>query len=313
MAKHDAPLVSIVIPVYNGGNYLRQAIDSALAQTYDNIEIIVVNDGSTDDGVTEEIALSYGDRIRYFHKENGGVSTALNYGIQQMQGDYFSWLSHDDAYTPDKIAAQMAVADSETVVLCGRRLVDAKGNPLADPRRRMRFSAACRLSWQGAFSALMKQGCFNGCALLIPKQGLLSCGGFDTEMRYCQDLYMWMKLFLAGYGLEYVPHESVLSRVHGAQQTGRADNLFRQDCQRICNELLDEIGNKSTAQNNLLYDFAHFNAVYRNQEVVEHCVRLGRENGLLRVGQRWRLHGLCMYGRIRPAVRRLYYRIMRKG
>ena len=91
------PLVSIVIPVYNGSNFMREAIDSALAQTYPNIEILVVNDGSTDN--TREIALSYGDKIRYFEKENGGVATALNLAIHEMKGEYFSWLSHDDWYT----------------------------------------------------------------------------------------------------------------------------------------------------------------------------------------------------------------------
>ena len=65
------PLVSIIIPVYNGSNFLRQAIESALNQTYSNIEIIVVNDGSNDLGKTEEIALSYGSRIKYYKKENG--------------------------------------------------------------------------------------------------------------------------------------------------------------------------------------------------------------------------------------------------
>ena len=79
------PLVSIVIPVYNGANYMREAIDSALAQTYKNIEVIVVNDGSTDN--TDEIAKSYGDKIRYFKKENGGVATALNLGIREMRGE----------------------------------------------------------------------------------------------------------------------------------------------------------------------------------------------------------------------------------
>ena len=86
---------------------MREAIDSALAQTYRNIEIIVVNDGSNDNGETERIALSYGDKIRYFHKENGGVSSALNLGIQNMQGEYFSWLSHDDKYSPKKIENQV--------------------------------------------------------------------------------------------------------------------------------------------------------------------------------------------------------------
>ena len=99
--------VTIIIPVYNGSNYVREAIDSALAQTYKNIEILVVNDGSTDEGATRDICLSYGDKITYYEKENGGVSTALNLGIEKMTGDYFSWLSHDDLYYPDKIEKQM--------------------------------------------------------------------------------------------------------------------------------------------------------------------------------------------------------------
>src|SRR5262245_26319850 len=107
MSEHAAdwnPRVSIIIPVFNGSNYLREAIDSALVQTYQNTEIIVVNDGSNDNGKTREIALSYGQQIRYFEKENGGVSSALNMGICKMTGDYFSWLSHDDVYNPEKVA-----------------------------------------------------------------------------------------------------------------------------------------------------------------------------------------------------------------
>ena len=103
------PLVSIIIPVYNGSDYLRTCIDSALAQTHPAIEVIVVNDGSTDDGKTAAIATSYGKRIRYVEKENGGVSSALNRGIEEMSGDYFSWLSHDDVYAPTKIERQLAV------------------------------------------------------------------------------------------------------------------------------------------------------------------------------------------------------------
>ena len=102
------PLVSIIIPVYNGSNYMREALDSALAQTYSNIEILVVNDGSNDGGKTRDIALSYGDRIRYLEQEkNGGVSTVLNMGIRAMRGEYFSWLSHDDVYYPEKIQAEI--------------------------------------------------------------------------------------------------------------------------------------------------------------------------------------------------------------
>lgn len=107
IGQSKEPLVSIVIPVYNGGNYLATAIDSALSQTYPHCEVIVVNDGSEDGGQTAMIARHYGGRIRYFEKANGGVASALNAGIQKMRGDYFAWLSHDDTFAPEKIAWQM--------------------------------------------------------------------------------------------------------------------------------------------------------------------------------------------------------------
>ena len=103
------PLVSVVIPVYNGANYLSQAIDSVLAQTWPNIEILVIDDGSDDDGRTEAAATAYGNKVRYTKKRNGGVATALNRGIELMRSDYFCWLSHDDVFEPNKIDRLMKV------------------------------------------------------------------------------------------------------------------------------------------------------------------------------------------------------------
>ena len=101
------PLVSIIIPAYNASNYLKEAIESALNQTYKNVEIIVVNDGSNDGGQTRAVAEEYKEKIAYYEKENGGSSSALNYGIKKMNGEWFSWLSHDDVYYPDKIQKQI--------------------------------------------------------------------------------------------------------------------------------------------------------------------------------------------------------------
>jgi glycosyltransferase involved in cell wall biosynthesis len=112
------PLVSIITPVFNGEKYLREAVDSALSQTYQNTEIIIVNDGSTDS--TEEIILAYGNKVKYFKKKNGGVSTALNLAIRKSKGEYISWLSHDDVYLPKKIEDQIAeisqLVDKNTIL-----------------------------------------------------------------------------------------------------------------------------------------------------------------------------------------------------
>ena len=99
------PKISVIIPVYNGQNYLREAIDSVFTQTYKNYEMIVVDDGSTDK--TWEMIQSYGSHLYGIQKENGGVASALNCGIRHASGEYIAWLSHDDLFLPNKLERQV--------------------------------------------------------------------------------------------------------------------------------------------------------------------------------------------------------------
>lgn len=308
----NSPLVSIVIPVYNGSNYLREAIESALSQTYHNVEIIVVNDGSNDNGETEKIATSYGDRIRYFYKNNGGVSSALNLGIQMMKGEYFSWLSHDDAYRPDKINNQIKYADCDTVVMCGRNLIDKNSVLLGDAREKFRFQKECLIDGDDAVIALLKQGCFNGCSLLIPKTAFEQIGYFDESLHYCQDLLMWLRIFLEGYKLKFIPQKDVLSRVHEAQLTNTKSDLFHKDCMYLSELVIGSICDKSTCDKNLLYYFCKYNAVYNNSDVVNKSVAVGKENNILTAYDIFKIRSFQVYGSIRPMIRKIYYKVFKK-
>jgi glycosyltransferase involved in cell wall biosynthesis len=109
MIDRDGPLVSIIIPVYNKAAYVRETLESALGQTYPNIEIVLVNDGSTDGSlaILEEFKSRYSDKIILIDQENGGVSKATNIGIQASRGDYIQFLDADDLLSPDKIALQI--------------------------------------------------------------------------------------------------------------------------------------------------------------------------------------------------------------
>jgi glycosyltransferase involved in cell wall biosynthesis len=180
--------VSIVIPVYNGANYLREAIDSALAQTYSDLEVLVINDGSRDDGATERIALSYGDRIRYIAKPNGGVSTALNLGIREMRGDWFCWLSHDDRYLPAKTSAQVAFARQHPearVIGCNFELIDEEGRVYDTVREKLEVVRTGRE---------LLDGWTYGCALMIHRDVFARTGPFDEANRTTQDLDMWLRM-----------------------------------------------------------------------------------------------------------------------
>ncbi|MCL1829650.1 MAG: glycosyltransferase [Oscillospiraceae bacterium] len=210
------PFISIVIPVYNGADHMREAIDSAFDQTYGNLEVLVVNDGSDDGGQTENIALSYGGRIRYFSKPNGGVASALNLGIREMRGEYFSWLSHDDKYFPNKISAQVellsGMQDKTAVVFSGWAVADAKGRETHRVLPSEKYTAK-QLSTP--LFALM-HGMINGCSLLIHKSHFDRVGVFDESLPTTQDYDLWFRIMKSAQ-IGCRPEALSMTRVHRGQ------------------------------------------------------------------------------------------------
>ena len=225
----QGPKVSIVIPAYNASNYLSEAIDSALAQTYPNVEVVVVNDGSPDDGATRAVALSYGDRIRYVEKENGGSSSALNVGIQNMSGEWFSWLSHDDLYAPDKLLVQMQYLESlalsadeiqNHVFFAGSNLIDADGKVIREPNEKQLLAIERELSLMKTNAELVAEPTkylFHGCSCLIHKSVFERIGAFDEQLRLLNDVDMWYRIYTNGFTVHFIPKRLVSGRVHAKQ------------------------------------------------------------------------------------------------
>jgi glycosyltransferase involved in cell wall biosynthesis len=193
------------------------AIDSALGQDYDNVEVIVVNDGSTDN--TDLIARGYGDKIRYFSKENGGVSTALNLAIQNAKGEYISWLSHDDYYLPNKVSRQIEelrkLESREKILICG-------GCIYLDLISNMKINSIfldCRDGVLNKIDTLkfMYADQAHICSFLIPSEAFHNVDFFDTKLCATQDFYLWFKFIHAGYLFFYIPEFLMVSRIHNQQ------------------------------------------------------------------------------------------------
>jgi glycosyltransferase involved in cell wall biosynthesis len=211
----DLPKVTVVMPVYNGGHYFDMALQSALAQSYSNIEIVVVDDGSTDGGQTEAIARQHGSKIVYVRQENKGVAGALNTAIALMTGDYFTWLSHDDIYLPHKTQRQVEYAaqigKSSAILFSDYDLIDAEGE----------FVTSVRLPRQRVVDSPMlplMQGWINGCTLFIPTWIMRRYGPFDERLRYTQDYDLWNKI-LADYEFFHQPEILIRYRIHPGQGT----------------------------------------------------------------------------------------------
>ncbi len=228
------PKVTVVIPVYNGADYVKFAIESALKQTYPNLEILVINDGSPDN--SEEVIRPYTDRVRYFKKENGGVSSVLNMAIREMSGEWLSWLSHDDMYLPDKVLRQIevlneqlkkepAVSPDKYILSCGDRRVDENGTVI--PRERTPHH-----TYTDGYDLAAKELCnytIGGCTVLAPKSAYEKMGGFDEKNRTISDADMWFRLMLAGYRFLFTEEALVEARYHKGMVSIQRSALVEQE------------------------------------------------------------------------------------
>ncbi len=226
---NSTPKVSIVIPVFNGSDYLSQAIDSALAQTYQNTEIIIVNDGSEDNEATEQICLSFGDKIRYYTKMNGGVASALNLAIGKMTGEYFSWLSHDDLYYPEKLEVQInALADQDRLKTV---LYSDYATFGADPDKIREIRMPATPPEQFRYSITVNNF-LHGCTLLVPKTAFEECGFFDESLRTTQDYDLWFRM-AEKYRFVHIPEVLVKARSHAEQGTVKLKSEVITECNAL--------------------------------------------------------------------------------
>lgn len=253
MKKEFNPKITIAIPVYNGSNFMRVAIDSAIAQDYKNKEILVINDGSTDNGETEKIALSYGDKIRYIKKKNGGVATALNLAIKEMKGEYLSWLSHDDIYKTFKLEKQVEALnkldDKTTIIFSNVELIDEKGDIFCTTNysNLLKHEELC----QGIYPVI--KGTVNGCSMLISKKCFDKVGLFNENLKTSNDYEMWLRLFKE-FKCYLIEEPLIQYRIHKNQDTNKSPYTLKE-----ANVLWVDIINNLTIEEIESWGFEPFN------------------------------------------------------
>jgi glycosyltransferase involved in cell wall biosynthesis len=183
--------VSIVIPTYNSARYVTAAIESVLAQTFKDFEILVIDDGSTDE--TREVLKKYAAPVRYLYKTNGGVSSARNYGIEQARGKYIAFLDADDLWMPEKLEKQLAVMEADKEIgLCyaATEKVDENLAPISVIEARA-FDDYCE-------ALLLNLNIVAGsCSSAIVRRDVArQTEGFDAEFSTCADWEYWLRLSL---------------------------------------------------------------------------------------------------------------------
>jgi len=213
------PSVSVIIPTYNRGWTLRAAVDSVLAQTYRDFEVIVVDDGSTDD--TAEILQSYGSDIRVLRQANAGVSAARNAGIRAAKGAFIAFLDSDDCWLPDKLGVQTGFFTSHPeAVICQTEEIWIRNGKRVNPKK-VHTKPSGRI-----FKASLALCLVSPSAVMLRKALFDEIGGFDVTLPACEDYDLWLRVS-ARYPVHLVEPPLIIKNGGHADQLSRMPGLDR--------------------------------------------------------------------------------------
>lgn len=207
-AISTAPRVSVVIPTYNCERYLAQAVESVLSQNDCDYELLVIDDGSTDN--TRSVLEPYSDRLGYIYQENQGVAAARNHGIKLAKGEFIAFLDSDDYFLSDKLAAQVARFDAEPnlgIVHSGWVRVDTDGQNLREikPWEYIpKLSLETWLKWKAVLPS----------AMMFRRHWLELVGGFDPRFPPAEDTEIVWRLALKGCQAGWLRRVTVAYRQH---------------------------------------------------------------------------------------------------
>jgi len=213
------PTVSVLIPVYNGADYVANAIYSVLHQRAVDVEAIVIDDGSTDG--TPQVLAAFGDRIRVLRQANAGHVKARNQGARIARGEWVAFLDADDEWLPDKLAKQLALTNDRTHLVYTERL------NFGDLERvQERQSAGVRLYEGDVFEQLLLGNFLTVSSAIMRKSVYDRLGGFAEELLVCEDWDMWLRYSAEG-GLVGLCREPLTRyRWHGGSMTNNLQRML---------------------------------------------------------------------------------------
>ncbi len=211
MVKDKNPLVSIIVPTYNGEDYLDECLQSIIDQTYQNLEVIIIDDNSHNKFYVTNIASKFSKlNIKIVTlKSNQGVANAMNIGIKNSNGKFINWLSHDDYFHPMKIQKQLEFIDFEDDSICYCNFITFNNNS-----NNQRVIKPIHINKQYIDFWLIFNDRLHGCSLLIPTKFFNT--GFDRSLKHTQDYAKWHE-FVLKHKFIYLNESLLYSRTHSNQ------------------------------------------------------------------------------------------------
>jgi glycosyltransferase involved in cell wall biosynthesis len=215
--QSNKPLVSVIIPTYNRGWIVSEAIDSVLSQDFSDYELIVVDDGSTDR--TPEILAAYEDRLTVIRRANGGVSAARNRGIAAAAGHLIAFLDSDDLWLPQKLTVQVNFfSDNPDAVICQTEERWVRNGVRVNPKKRhLKFSGMI-------FERSLALCLVSPSAVMIRKELFDAVGVFDENLPACEDYDLWLRISCR-YPVDLIETPLIIKRGGHADQLSRAPGL----------------------------------------------------------------------------------------
>jgi len=216
-----SPLVSVIIPAYEVAEFIAEALDSVMAQTFTDYEIIVINDGSPDTEALERALKPYMSRIVYLKQENRGVSAARNSGIAAARGSLIAFLDGDDTWLPNYLEVQVAriQADPTIDVLYPNVLIFGGSSEAGEE-----FMTICPSNGEVTFERLLLQECNVSNCSIARRETIIRAGLFDESLRSVEDFDLWLRVIKEGGRIAY--HRDVLARYRRRTGSLTADPIW---------------------------------------------------------------------------------------
>ncbi|NJN08500.1 MAG: glycosyltransferase [Richelia sp. RM1_1_1] len=275
MNNNTKPVISVIIPAYNAAKTIQETVMSVLNQTFSNLELIVINDGSQDS--TLEVLSSIKDsRLQVFFYENAGISMARNRGIERASGEFISFLDADDIWTPDKLEAQLTALEKNPqagVAYSWVDYIDEYGN-FFHPGNHITINGS-------AYEKMLVQNILeNGSNPLIRREALTEVGGFDSSLTPTEDWDMWLRL-AQHYDFVTVPSVQILYRI---SSRSASTNIVKME--NSCLKLIEKSFKNAPAslqylKKNTLSTLYHY-LTFKSLESP-----LSRKNGIIAMGYFW--------------------------